>query len=88
MGGKPKYDWSGLDINAATTFESPNQLRSTYASSAQKGYNYRKTGLEIKFGRDDDLTSFQDAVMDHLTDTGMAGLHLVLARPQGCYEDD
>ena len=70
-GGKPKYDWSGLDINAATTFESPNQLRSTYASSAQKGYNYRKTGLQIKFGHDDDLTSFQDAVMDHLTDTGM-----------------
>jgi hypothetical protein len=70
-GGKPKYDWSGLDINAATTFESPNQLRSTYASSAQKGYNYRKTGLQIKFGHDNDLTSFQDAVMDHLTDTGM-----------------
>jgi hypothetical protein len=23
MGGKPKYDWSRLDINAATTFESP-----------------------------------------------------------------
>jgi hypothetical protein len=70
-GGKPKYDWSGLDINAATTFESPNQLRSTYSSSAQKGYNYCKTGLQIKFGHDDDLTSFQDAVMDHLTDTGM-----------------
>jgi hypothetical protein len=68
---RSSYDWSGLDINAATTFESPNQLCSTYASSAQKGYNYRKTGLEIKFGHDDDLTSFQDAVMDHLTDTGM-----------------
>jgi hypothetical protein len=27
--------------------------------------------LEIKFGHDDDLTSFQDAVMDHLIDTGM-----------------
>jgi hypothetical protein len=35
------------------------------------GYNYHKTGLQIKFGHDDDLTSFQDAVMDHLTDTGM-----------------
>jgi hypothetical protein len=60
-----------LDINAATTFELPNQLHSTYASSAQKGYNYCKTGLEIKFGHDDDLTSFQDAVMDHLIDTGI-----------------
>jgi hypothetical protein len=27
--------------------------------------------LEIKFGCDDDVTSFQDAVMDHLIDTGM-----------------
>jgi hypothetical protein len=27
--------------------------------------------LEIKFGHDDDLTSFQDAVMDHLINTGM-----------------
>jgi hypothetical protein len=64
MGGKPKYDWSALDNNAATTFESPNQLCSTYVRSAEKGYNYHKTGLEIKFGRDDDLTSFQDAVAD------------------------
>jgi hypothetical protein len=71
-GRKPKYDWSGLDINAATTFEWPNQLHSSYASSAQKGYNYRKTGLEIKFGRDGDLTSFQDGMIDHLlTHTGM-----------------
>jgi hypothetical protein len=37
MGRKPKYDWSRLDINAATTFESLNQLHSTYANSAQKG---------------------------------------------------
>jgi hypothetical protein len=71
IGGKPKYDWSGLDINATTTFELPNQLHSIHASSAQKGYNYHKTRLEIKFGHNDDLTSFQDAVMDHLIDTGM-----------------
>ena len=25
-GGKPKYDWSGLDTNAAMIFELPNQL--------------------------------------------------------------
>ncbi len=71
MSRKLKYDWSGMDINATTTFESPNQFCSTHASSAQKGYNYRKTGLEIKFGCDKDLTSFQDAVMDHLIDMGM-----------------
>ncbi len=70
-GGKPKEDWSGLDNNAAKTYESPNQLRSTYAGSAQKGYNYRKTGLVTKFGSDDDLPTFQEAVMEHLIDTGM-----------------
>jgi hypothetical protein len=61
-----------LDINANTTFESRNHpLHSNYASSAQKRYNYYKTGLENKFNHNDDLTSFQDAVMDQLIDTGM-----------------
>jgi hypothetical protein len=64
MGGKPKYDWSRLDINAATTFESPNQLCSTYVSSAQKGYNYRETRLVIKFCRDDDPTSLLSICCD------------------------
>jgi hypothetical protein len=49
-----------------------NSVLPSYASSAQKGYNYHKTGLEIiMFGCNDDLTSFQDAVMDHLIDTSM-----------------
>jgi hypothetical protein len=70
-GGNPKFDWSGLDTNATTTFKLLNQLHSTHASSVQKGYNYCKTGLEIKFGCSEDLTSFQDAVMDHLIDMDM-----------------
>ena len=69
-GGKPKHDWTGLDNSSAKTFESPNQLRATSRYS-QKGYNYRKTGTVTKFGRDDDLTPFQDTVMEHLKDTGM-----------------
>jgi hypothetical protein len=80
-GGKSKYDWSGLDINATTTFKLLNQLHSIHASSAQKGYNYHKTGLEMKFGCDDDLTSFQDAVMDHLIDMGMDSISY-LPNPQ------
>ena len=69
-GGKPKHDWTGLDNSSAKTFESPNQLRATSRYS-QKGYNYRKTGTKTKFGSDDDLTPFQDTVMEHLKDTGM-----------------
>ena len=67
----PKSDWTGLDDSAMKTYESPNQLRSSYASSAQKGYNHRKGGLSAKFGRGDDLALFQDNVMEHLKDTGM-----------------
>jgi hypothetical protein len=61
-------DWISMPLQP---LNHQNQLCSTYASSAQKGYNYHKTGLEIKFGCNDDLTSFQDVMMDHLTDTGM-----------------
>ena len=69
-GGKPNYDWSGLeDANAA--FTSPNQLRPQYPTSAQKSFNYRKTGLTVKFVETDDLTFLQDAVLMHLEDTGM-----------------
>ena len=48
-GGMPKADWTGLDTSAALEFTTPNQLRPQYASSAQKGYNFRKSGLEEKF---------------------------------------
>ena len=42
-GGKPLSDWSGLDPTARVYHVSPNQLRPALASSAQKGYNYRRT---------------------------------------------
>ena len=44
-GGKPITNWSGLDPTAETEHISPNQLRPVFAGAAQKGYNYRKTGL-------------------------------------------
>jgi hypothetical protein len=69
-GGKPKPSWVGLEDSTAT-YESPNQLRSTHPSSAQKGYNYRKKGLETKFGKKDDLALFQKQVLKHLVDCGM-----------------
>ena len=70
-GGKPKEDWTELDSSASSSFRSPNQCRPVYESYAQKGYNFRKTGLLTKFGGKDDLAFFKDAVMDHLRDTGM-----------------
>ena len=39
-GGKPKYDWSGLDASAPSDYATPNQLHQIHVSSAQKGYNH------------------------------------------------
>jgi hypothetical protein len=69
-GGKPKPSWVGLEDSTAT-YESPNQLHSTYPSSAQKGYNYHKKGLETKFSKKDDLALFQKHLLKHLVDCGM-----------------
>jgi hypothetical protein len=46
-----------------------------------------KTRLEIKFGCDDDLTSFQDAVMDHLIDMGMDSISY-LPDPKDAIKND
>ena len=70
-GETPKPDWSGLDDKVIKEYTTPNQLCPIYASSAQKGYNFRKKGLEIKFKKEDDLHIFQNSVWKHLIDTGM-----------------
>ena len=70
-GGKPNCDWTALAEPAATENTSPNQLRPVYASAAQKGYNHRRTGLTSPFSATSDLSVFQNAVWNHLLDTGM-----------------
>ena len=70
-GGKPNHDWTGLAVPVATENTTPNQLRPVYASAAQKGYNHRRTGLSTPFSTTSDLTVFQNAVWNHLLDTGM-----------------
>ena len=71
-GGKPNSTWTGLDASVALLeHTSPNQLRPVYVSSAQKGYNFRRTGFKIPFKPADDLISFQNTVWEHLKDTGM-----------------
>jgi hypothetical protein len=69
-GGKPKADWSGLEDHTVDS-TSPNQLHPIYVSAAQKGYNYRRTGLKDTFKPTNDLVAFQNAVWNHLTDTSM-----------------
>jgi hypothetical protein len=69
-GGKPKPSWVRLEDSTAN-YESPSQLCSKYPSSAQKGFNYLKKGLETKFSKKDDLALFQKQILKHLVDCGM-----------------
>ena len=71
-GGKPNSSWTGLDpVSGLLEHTSPNQLRPVYVSSAQKGYNYRRTGHKTPFKPADDLISFQNTIWNHFIDTGM-----------------
>ena len=47
IGGKPKFNWLGIDVPANTP--SPNQVRPIYVGDLQKVYKYRWTGYAIKF---------------------------------------
>ena len=47
MGGSPNSACDRLNARAPTEPTTPNQYRSLYASSAQKGYNYRRTGKTL-----------------------------------------
>ena len=73
-GGKLTYKWNALDTSARTYLTSPNQLRPPLASSAQKGYNYRHTGLskdQQYIPNKTNLTVFQNSVWKHLRNTGI-----------------
>ena len=72
-GGKPLSDWSGLEPSARNQHVSPNQLRPALVTSAQKGYTYRRTGLEkeLQYTTKTDLSVFQNSVWKHLRNSGM-----------------
>jgi hypothetical protein len=65
-GGRPLYDWSGLDTTWVTKSKSPNQLHPSSSSGAQKSYNYRQKGLKTSFDRGSDLSVFQTALLKKL----------------------
>jgi hypothetical protein len=69
VGGKPLYDWSGLDPSSipATT---PNKFRGESHKNA-KDYYYRVKGLEKKISPKDDLRETCRNVFDHLQTFGL-----------------
>jgi len=70
-GGKPNATWTALANTEPRNFTSPNQLRSPSIASAQKGYNFRRTGQNPPFKQSDDFVIFKDKLWDHFRDTGM-----------------
>ena len=69
-GGQPNSVWSALEIPTRSN-SSPNQLRPSHVPSAQKGYNFRRTGFVTKFSKSGDLAKFTVKVFDHFVDVGM-----------------
>ena len=78
-GGKPKYDWSGLDASAPSDYAMPNQLHPIHVSSAQKGYNHQCKGIDNKFAKGSDHFNFARLVWKHLVDTGMDTIAYLLS---------
>jgi Reverse transcriptase (RNA-dependent DNA polymerase)/GAG-pre-integrase domain/Zinc knuckle len=69
VGGKPLYDWSGLDPECIPAI-SPNKYRGESHKNA-KDYYYRTKGLDKKIGPKDDLRETCRNVFDHLENFGM-----------------
>ena len=69
VGGKPLYDWSGLDpeCDPAT---SPSNYRGA-ASKSSKDYHYRIKGLDKKIGPKNDFREVCRNVFEHLETHGL-----------------
>ena len=69
VGGKPLFDWSGLDPTdvSATT---PNKFRGE-SHKSQKSFYYRVKGLDTKISAKDDLRETCRNVFDHLVTHGL-----------------
>ena len=71
VGGKPLYNWSGLDPNVDTSNVTPLRYRSVDPTYDNKGHKVRTTGLELKFKKGHKLQDFITEVWEHLTEHGL-----------------
>ena len=71
VGGKPLYNWSGLDPNVDTSNVTPLRYRSVDPTYDNKGHKVRTTGLESKFKKGHKLQDFITEVWEHLTEHGL-----------------
>jgi len=69
-GGKPKPDWTGLEVPDPLAIK-PTQYRPSSITGKTKSQIYRVKGLEKKFSRGSNLQVFERKVFEHLTQHGM-----------------
>ena len=70
-GGKPLFDWSGLDTSVSpSTYSNPTQFRPG-DSSDTKPYNFRIRGLRTLFDKSNPVEQFLEDVSEHLLTCGM-----------------
>ena len=70
VGGKPTYEYTGLDPEDEVD-ETPLRFRSILPIKNQKTSSVRTTGLSCKFKRGGDLRNFSIEVKDHLRKHGL-----------------
>ena len=70
FGGKPLYDWSGLDTNSPHT-SSDMCYRPLDRVSGQKGTVYRTKGATQKLSRSIKLSTFQEHLWNHMKEYGL-----------------
>ena len=71
VGGKPLFDWSGLDPNVDTSNVTPLRYRSVDPTYDNKGHKVRTTGLDTKFKKGQKLQDFIAEIWDHLIEHGL-----------------
>jgi hypothetical protein len=81
-GGRPLYDWTGLDSTWVTKSKSPNQRCPTSSSGAKKKPQLQK-GLTTMFDRGSDLSVFQTALLAEEAPGYRHGHHYVHVASQG-----
>ena len=70
VGGKPKSDWSELEVKDPQYID-PRQYRPTSAGSAQKSKSYRMAPMDTKLSKGSDLLDFQKLFMNRLEMHGL-----------------
>ena len=69
FGGKPKADWSGIDVPCLEM--AGNNYRPINPTMDSKGYSLRTTAIQPPFAKGNNLATFQHKITAHLCEHGL-----------------